>query len=103
VRSAGEVILKPRVYKSADGFTPLIVPYNVVVTVSRGQVASLKSTAHLFKEPLIAPLTANQSVGELTISDGADIVARVPLQPRSAVPTAGLWTRAVDDVRLWFN
>ena len=104
VKSAGEVILKPRVYKSVDGFVSLAVPYNVIVTVGRGQAATLKSTARLFKEPLVAPLLANQPVGELTIADSAgDAVVHVPLAPRRTVPAGGLWTRAVDDVRLWFN
>jgi D-alanyl-D-alanine carboxypeptidase (penicillin-binding protein 5/6) len=104
VKSAGEVLLKPRVYKSADGYVTLAVPRDIVLTVGRGQIASLKSTAHLLKEPLIAPLAANQAIGELTISDPAgDVVSRVPLMPGKAVPEAGLWTRATDSVRLWFN
>jgi len=104
VKSAGEVVLQPRVYKSEEGFAPLVVPYNIVVTVGRGQMATLKSSAHLLKEPLVAPLAANQRLGELTITDAAgDVVARAPLVPRKPVGTGGLWTRAVDDVRLWFN
>jgi D-alanyl-D-alanine carboxypeptidase (penicillin-binding protein 5/6) len=104
VKSAGEVLLKPRVYKSADGYVTLAVPRDIVLTVGRGQIASLKSTAHLLKEPLIAPLAANQAIGELTISDPAgEVVSRVPLMPGKAVPEAGLWTRATDSVRLWFN
>ena len=104
VKSAGEVLLKPRVYKSADEYVTLAVPHDIVLTVGRGQIASLKSAAHLFKEPLIAPLAANQPIGELTISDPAgEVVSRVPLVPGKAVPEAGLWTRATDSVRLWFN
>ncbi len=104
VKSAGEVLLKPRVYKSVDEYVTLAVPRDIVLTVGRGQIASLKSTARLLKEPLIAPLAANQQVGELTITDPAgDVVARVPLTPGKAVPEAGLWTRATDTVRLWFN
>jgi D-alanyl-D-alanine carboxypeptidase (penicillin-binding protein 5/6) len=104
VKSAGEVLLKPRVYKSADEYVTLAVPRDIVLTVGRGQIASLKSTAHLFKEPLIAPIAANQAIGELTISDPAgEVVSRVPLTPGKAVPEAGLWTRATDSVRLWFN
>ena len=104
VKSAGEVLLKPRVYKSAEEYVTLAVPRDIVLTVGRGQIASLKSTAHLFKEPLIAPLAANEPIGELTISDPAgEVVSRVPLVPGKAVPEAGLWTRATDSVRLWFN
>jgi len=104
VKSAGEILLKPRVYKSAVEYVTLAVPRDIVLTVGRGQAASLKSTAHLFKEPLIAPLAANQAIGELTISDPeGKVVAHVPLMPGKAVPEAGLWTRATDSVRLWFN
>jgi len=104
VKSAGEVLLKPRVYKSAEQYVTLAVPHDIVLTVARGQLASLKSTPRLLKEPLIAPLTASEPVGELTISNPAgDVVARVPLVPGKAVPEAGLWTRATDTVRLWFN
>jgi D-alanyl-D-alanine carboxypeptidase (penicillin-binding protein 5/6) len=104
VKSAGEVLLKPRVYKSAEQYVTLAVPRDIVLTVGRGQIVNLKSTAHLFKEPLVAPLAANQPVGELTVTDQAgEVVSRVPLAPVKAVPEAGLWTRATDSVRLWFN
>jgi D-alanyl-D-alanine carboxypeptidase (penicillin-binding protein 5/6) len=104
VKSAGEVLLKPRVYKSEQQYVTLAVPRDIVLTVPRGQAASLKSTARLLKEPLVAPLAANQQVGELTLADGSgNVVARVPLTPGKAVPEAGLWTRATDSVRLWFQ
>jgi len=104
VKKAGEVLLKPRVYKSADEYLTLTVPRNIVLTVGRGQIVNLKSTAHILKEPLIAPLAANQPIGELTITDQAgEVVSRVPLTPGKAVPEAGIWTRATDSVRLWFN
>jgi len=104
VKSAGEVILKPRVYKSTEEFVTLAIPNDIVVTVGRGQLATLKTSAHVLKEPLIAPLAANQPLGEMTITDAAgDVVAHVPLAPRKEVPAGGLWTRATDTVRLWFN
>jgi D-alanyl-D-alanine carboxypeptidase (penicillin-binding protein 5/6) len=104
VKSAGEELLKARVYKSSQDSVTLTVPYDIVLTVGRGQIASLKSSAHLLKEPLIAPIAANQAIGELTITDPAgEVVVHVPLTPRKAVPEGGLWTRATDSVRLWFN
>jgi D-alanyl-D-alanine carboxypeptidase (penicillin-binding protein 5/6) len=104
VKKAGEALLKERVYKSADEYVTLSVPRDIVLTVGRGQIANLKSAAHVFKEPLIAPLAANQPIGELTITDPAgEVVSRVPLTPGKAVPEAGIWTRATDSVRLWFN
>jgi D-alanyl-D-alanine carboxypeptidase (penicillin-binding protein 5/6) len=104
VKSAGEVLLKPRVYKSSDQYVTLTVPHDIILTLGRGQAASLKSDAHLLKEPLIAPLAANEAVGELTLSDpSGQVVSRIPLTPGKEIPSAGLWTRATDSVRLWFN
>ena len=104
VKTAGEVLLKPRVYKSSEGYVTLSVPHDIVLTVGRGQLVNLKSSAHLFKDTLIAPLDANQAIGELTITNPAgEVVTRVPLAPGKPVPEAGLWTRATDSVRLWFN
>jgi serine-type D-Ala-D-Ala carboxypeptidase (penicillin-binding protein 5/6) len=104
VMKAGAPQMKVRVYKSAEGEVQLNAPRNIVLTVGRGQLANVKSTAHLFKEPLVAPLAANQAIGEITLTDqNGGVISRVPLTPGKPVPEAGLWTRATDSVRLWFN
>jgi D-alanyl-D-alanine carboxypeptidase (penicillin-binding protein 5/6) len=72
--------------------------------VARGQTAAVKTKAQLSREPLIAPLTAGQNVGELTVADGSgEVLERVPLVALSAVPQGGLWTRAWDSVSLMFH
>src|SRR6185437_7524601 len=104
IKQAREAVLKPRVYKSSVDFATIGVPNDIIVTVGRGQAASLTTTAKLTKEPLIAPLPAGQPVGELTVTDSTgQVVARSPLVPLTAVPEGGMWSRAVDDVRLWFH
>lgn len=103
VKSKGEAILKPRVFKSADEIAPVGLAQDIYVTVGRGEAAKLKTTVKV-AEPLIAPLAANATVGELTLTtaDG-DVVARAPLRPLAAVEEGGLWTRMVDGVMLWFE
>jgi D-alanyl-D-alanine carboxypeptidase (penicillin-binding protein 5/6) len=104
VMKAGAPQIKVRVYKSTAGEVQLTAPRNIVLTVGRGQLANVKSTPHVFKEPLVAPLAANQAIGEITLTDGnGEVISRVPLTPGKPVPEAGLWTRATDSVRLWFN
>jgi serine-type D-Ala-D-Ala carboxypeptidase (penicillin-binding protein 5/6) len=104
LKQAHEAVLKPRVYKSAGEFAAVGIANDIVVTVGRGQVASLTTTAKLTREPLIAPLTAGKPVGELTITDSTgEVIARAPLVPLVTVPEGGLWTRMVDDVSLWFH
>ena len=104
LKTAHDIVLKPRVYKSGSEYVAIGVPNDIVVTVGRGQTASLTTTAKLTTEPLIAPLPAGKPVGELTVTDASgEVIARSPLVPLSAVPEGGLWTRATDDVRLWFH
>ncbi len=104
IKQAREPVLKPRVYKGASDFATIGVPNDVVITVGRGQAASLTTTAKLTKEPLIAPLAAGQTVGELTVTDSnGQVVARAPLVPLAPVPQAGVFGRAADTVRLWFH
>ena len=104
LKQAREPVLKPRVYKSATEFAAVGIPNDIIVTVGRGQAASLTTTAKLTKEPLIAPLAAGKPVGELTVTDGGgEVIARAPLVPLATVAEGGLWTRMVDDVSLWFH
>jgi len=102
VKGRGDTILQPRVYKSEAEHVPVGIRQDIYLTLGRGEAAGLKSTATV-KEPLIAPLAANQPVGELTITTASgETVAKTPLYPLKAVPEAGLWTRMVDSIALWF-
>jgi len=102
LKSRGETILKPHVYKSAVENPDVGILQDIVVVVGRGEAATLKTTATV-TEPLIAPLPANKPVGTLTVTTQAgDPVAKVPLYPLKAVEEGGIWTRMVDSVKLWF-
>jgi len=104
IKSANEVVLKPRVYKSASEFAAVVVPFDVYATVARGQAGALHSSARLANEPLIAPLPAGRAIGELTLTDASGaVIARAPLVPLTAVAQGGLWTRASDSIALWFH
>jgi D-alanyl-D-alanine carboxypeptidase (penicillin-binding protein 5/6) len=101
-KGAGDVVLKPEVYKGEADRVTLVPAHDVFVTVGRGTGAQLKSNATV-KEPVIAPIKAGQVLGELTLSDGKDVVARVPLVAKEAVPEGGWWTRMVDGISLWMR
>ncbi len=104
VKAAHEVVLKPRVYKSAVEFAPLGVPYDLYATVARGQGAALRTSARLATDPLIAPLAAGRTVGELAVTDPAgELIARAPLAPLADVPLGSVWTRSLDGVALLFH
>jgi serine-type D-Ala-D-Ala carboxypeptidase (penicillin-binding protein 5/6) len=102
IKNAQETVLKPRVYKSANEFAAVVVPNAIYATVGRGAGPSLKTSARLTTEPLIAPLSAGQTVGELTVTDASgQPIAHAPLVMAAAVPLGGLWTRLVDGIALW--
>jgi serine-type D-Ala-D-Ala carboxypeptidase (penicillin-binding protein 5/6) len=95
-----EVVLKPEVYKGEEDRVTLVPASDVFVTIGRGSAGQLKTTAKV-NDPIIAPIKAGQALGELTVSDGKDVVARVPLVAKEAVPEGGWWTRMVDGIALW--
>ncbi len=104
VKAAHEVVLKPRVYKSAVELAPVGVPYDLYATVARGQGASLHTSTRLASEPLIAPLAAGKPIGELTVLDASgEAIAHAPSVPLPEAPVGGLWTRAMDSIALWFH
>jgi len=101
-KSATEVVLKPEVYKGEEDRVTLVPARDIWVTVGRGSAAQLKTTATV-KEPVIAPIKAGDALGELTVSDGKDVIAKVPLVAQAAVPEGGWWTRMVDGISLWMD
>jgi D-alanyl-D-alanine carboxypeptidase (penicillin-binding protein 5/6) len=101
-KSASDVVLKPEVYKGEEDRVTLVPARDIWVTVGRGSAGQLKTTATV-KEPVIAPIKAGQALGELTVSDGKEIIARIPLVAQAAVPEGGWWTRTVDGISLWMK
>lgn len=75
---------------------------NVEVTVARGTRGRLKTSTTL-NEPLVAPLKAGQTVGEMRVLDGKTVVKRVPLVVNETVAEGGLWAGTRDTVALWFR
>lgn len=102
LKSAGETILTPRVYKGSVDAIAVTPARDVLVTLGRGAAGNLRTSATV-REPLIAPLAANAQIGELAVTDGNDVIARIPLYPAKAVPAGGLWSRLSDSVALWFH
>jgi D-alanyl-D-alanine carboxypeptidase (penicillin-binding protein 5/6) len=101
IKQAHQLVLKPRVYKSAEEYVGIGPAADVRVTVRRGQAGTITTSATVM-DLLVAPLAATNAVGELQIT-AAGSTQRVPLYPLAAVAEAGWWTRMVDTVVLWFK
>lgn len=100
LKKAGELILKPRVYKGAENYAAVGVHEDVAVSIPRGQSGSIQTRATI-NTPLIAPLDPAHSVGELTVSLNGTVISRTPLYPQAAVAAAGFFGRLYDTIALW--
>jgi serine-type D-Ala-D-Ala carboxypeptidase (penicillin-binding protein 5/6) len=102
IHSAGESLQDVRVWKAA--FTPAQIGLrrDLYLTAPRGQFNSLKSTIEV-QPQLIAPLSAQKSVGTLTLSLGDKVLDKRSLYPLRDVPQGGWWRRMVDSILLWLE
>ena len=55
------------------------------------------------QQPLIAPISAGQTVGTMKVSVDGKPYGEFPVVALETVPQAGIFGRAIDTVRLWFN
>ncbi len=99
---AGATVLTPTVYKGDKQAVAVGSRGAINVTIPRGTSGEITKEAKLTATPLLAPIAANQVLGEYTVKVGNDVVARVPLVALAAVGKGGIWRWSVDTVKLWF-
>ena len=103
VATAGQALVKPRVYESAAGNAPIGPAHSITLTETRGH-HTLNKQIVWTHWPLVAPLAAGADVGTLNVTNGAgQRIASVPLVTLTAVPAGGLFTRISGAVRLWLR
>jgi D-alanyl-D-alanine carboxypeptidase (penicillin-binding protein 5/6) len=101
--AADKAIATVPVWKGSVEEARLGAPKALYVTVPKGEGERLKTTVER-TDPLIAPLTAGQSVGTIKVAtSGGTPVASVPLVVMEPVPLAGIFGRAWDAIRLWIQ
>jgi D-alanyl-D-alanine carboxypeptidase (penicillin-binding protein 5/6) len=74
-----------------------------MLSVPTGSAARLKSELVAQPQPLIAPVNAGQVLGTLKVTLDGKPFGDYPVVAIDAVPAAGIFGRAIDTVRLWFN
>lgn len=90
------------VYKGAQPALKTEFRQDVLVAIPRNQQAGIRS---VLQHPtgLVAPIMANQPVGELRVWFGNQEIHQVALVAADSVRPAGLLGRAIDGLRLWLN
>ena len=100
---ANQAMATVPVWKGKEASAKLGSPGAVFVTVPKGEGDKLKTTIERI-DPLVAPLTQGQRVGQLKVSSASGAaIASVPLTVLEPVPLAGIFGRAWDAVRLWIH
>lgn len=100
--SAGDQVAESRVWKGQSETVAIGVAEDVYITAPRGRADSLSAVADISAQ-LIAPLAASTPVGDVNISFSDELKMSVPLVTLNAVDEAGLWTRMLDEISLWFE
>lgn len=90
------------VYKGASSLLKTEFRQDVLVAIPRNQQASIRS---VLQHPtgLVAPIVANQPVGELRVWFGNQEIHQVALVAADSVRPAGLLGRAIDGIILWYR
>jgi D-alanyl-D-alanine carboxypeptidase (penicillin-binding protein 5/6) len=100
--AAGEPLTTARVWKGASPEVGLALQRDLYVTGQRGQTGSVKAEFQL-PDRLIAPLDAKTPIGKVNILVDGTTIATHDLYPAQDVARGGLFRRASDTVRLWFD
>jgi D-alanyl-D-alanine carboxypeptidase (penicillin-binding protein 5/6) len=100
--AAGEPLTTARVWKGATDQVGLALKRDLYITGQRGQMGSVKAEFDL-PGRLVAPLSADTSIGKASIVVNGATIATHDLYPAQDVPRGGFFRRMVDTVRLWFN
>ena len=73
-----------------------------IMVVPKGYGPRIKSELQS-QQPLIAPVAQGQVVGTMKVSIDGKPYGDFPVVAIDGVPVAGIFGRAIDTIRLWFN
>jgi len=99
---ADKAITRQKVWKGTENEVDLTVAKPVYLTLPQGEYANMKANLRIAK-PLEAPLKAHQTVGAVDFSLGGKVVHSVPLVTVHAVEASNIFSRMIDQVRLYLQ
>lgn len=102
IYASNKPITRQKVWKGTESEVDLTVAKSVYLTLPQGEYANMKANIRIPK-PLEAPLTAHQKVGSVDFSLGGKVVHSVPLVTAHAVEASNIFSRMIDQVRLYLQ
>jgi D-alanyl-D-alanine carboxypeptidase (penicillin-binding protein 5/6) len=91
-----------RVWKGSQNKLQAGFPNDFILAVPKGTAKTLQVQL-VSQQPLMAPIQRGQTVGTLKVSLEGKPYGEYPIQALENVPVAGIFGRAIDAVKLWFN
>lgn len=91
-----------RVWKGAETQLPVGTLQPIELSLPNGSKDSLKIVPTL-KTPVIAPIPQGQSIGSALIQLDGKTLRTVDLVALKPIGEGSLWTRIIDQIRLWFH
>jgi serine-type D-Ala-D-Ala carboxypeptidase (penicillin-binding protein 5/6) len=97
-----QAISSLRVWKGTQNRTNAGFGSDFILAVPKGQASKLQAQL-VTQQPLMAPVQAGQTIGTLKLTLDGKPYGEYPVPALENVPVAGIFGRAVDSVKLWFD
>jgi D-alanyl-D-alanine carboxypeptidase (penicillin-binding protein 5/6) len=98
----GEAVASLKVWKGQQGSIKVGFTNDLMVAVPKGLAAKVK-TEFVPPKTLIAPLAQGLVLGTMKVTLDGKPFGEFPVVALEGVEQAGIFGRAIDSVRLWFN
>ena len=98
----GQAAVEARVWEGTSEIAKLGTEQSIWLTIPRGKTGDVQLVAQR-PDPLLAPLTAGQRVGTLTLTVDNQPLRVLPLDVLTDVERAGFFSRAIDQFKLWLQ
>jgi D-alanyl-D-alanine carboxypeptidase (penicillin-binding protein 5/6) len=98
----GQAVATPEVWKGSQNQVKIGFTRDIYVTVPKGVAEKMKPLLER-KDPLVAPVAANSTVGTLKMMVDGKALTELPVVALEQVNQASIFGRAWDSMRLWMK
>lgn len=100
---AGVPLRNIKVWKGSEDAVGIAPLQDISVTIQRGQYAQLKPSLQNIVSPLVAPVQQGQTVAEIHVKLGDQLIAQAPAVAVSSVEKGSIFSRATDAIMMMFE
>ena len=99
---SGQAVSTVKIWKGSERTLRAGIPGGLSVTVPKGMSDRVKADL-ISRQPLLAPVSQGERVGTLRVTLEDKLIGDYPVVALQSIATAGVFGRAWDTLRLWFN